>query len=267
MCVDHLCGHDRQQEDGLNAKNMNKYFGGKQSKMYSLIFLQERGFLGPYKQVLKVGDKQHFTFFAKDEGPFWMGESERNARRQDRKTSKIKTKVLSVRELMVAINSKMPSLHIKDLKNKNKQDIETFATGLGIPLQYEYEEIKDKKWVGEAKALLQVLWEQGFVNKRRIVSKYYNMSGTKDQYGNVDKSTSLVTLMEQCYDFVNKLTLLQEKLATLGIQVYHSPKCHSELAGEDIEYSWGFAKNWYRRLPLKMKKSKENFCASVHSVM
>ena len=30
MCVDHSCGHNRQQEDVLNATNMNKYFGGKQ---------------------------------------------------------------------------------------------------------------------------------------------------------------------------------------------------------------------------------------------
>ena len=42
-----------------------------------------------------------------------------------------------MRELMVAINSKMPALQMKDLKNKNKQDIETLATGLGIALRYD----------------------------------------------------------------------------------------------------------------------------------
>ena len=41
---------------------------------------------------------------------------------------------------MVAINSKMPALQMKDLKNRNKQDIETLATGLKIYLRFEYEE-------------------------------------------------------------------------------------------------------------------------------
>ena len=39
---------------------------------------------------------------------------------------------------MVAINSQILSLQIKDLKNKNKQDIEVIAADLGIPLQYDY---------------------------------------------------------------------------------------------------------------------------------
>ena len=45
------------------------------------------------------------------------------------------------------------------------------------------------------------------------------------------------------------------------------PKCHSELAGEGIEYSWGFANNFYRRLPLKEKRKKECFRESVRSAL
>ena len=110
--------------------------------------------------------------------------------------------------------------------------------------------------MGEAKGLLQVLWERGFINENERVNKYYTISGSKDQYGNIIENTSIVSLMEQCFEFVNKETLLQEKLQTLGISVHRSPKCHSKLAGEGIEYSWGFAKNWYRRLPLKLKRRK-----------
>ena len=33
----------------------------------------------------------------------------------------------------------------------------------------------------------------------------------------------------------------------LGVEIDFSPKCHPELAGEGIEYSWGFAKRMYRR--------------------
>ena len=62
---------------------------------------------------------------------------------------------------MVEIHSKMPVLEMKELKNKNKEDLEWIATGLEICLHFECNEIKDRGWVGEAKGLLQVLWERG----------------------------------------------------------------------------------------------------------
>ena len=73
--------------------------------------------------------------------------------------------------------------------------------------------------------------------------------------------------METCSDFQNKVTLLQEIMGRLDITVHRSPKCHAKLAGEGIEYSWGFAKNAYRRLPLSAKRSKDKFKESVRSVM
>jgi hypothetical protein len=42
-----------------------------------------------------------------------------------------------------------------------------------------------------------------------------------------------------------------------------TPKCHPELTGEGIEYSWGCAKNFYHRLPLGEKKNKEKFFGSM----
>ena len=42
-----------------------------------------------------------------------------------------------------------------------------------------------------------------------------------------------------------------------------TPKFHAELAGEGIEYSWGFLKGKYRRLPLEDKKGKSKFLESV----
>ena len=45
----------------------------------------------------------------------------------------------------------------------------------------------------------------------------------------------------------------------LGVEVDRSTKCHPELAGEGIEYSWGRAKSVYRRAMLVDKKGKENF--------
>ena len=49
----------------------------------------------------------------------------------------------------------------------------------------------------------------------------------------------------------------------MGILVDCMPKCHCELAGEGIEYAWGCAKNHYQRQPLKDKRGKDNFRATV----
>ena len=65
---------------------------------------------------------------------------------------------------MVEIISKMPSMQMKDLKNKPRQDLETLATGLGILLSVQEEVIKTKGWEGRSKGLVQVLWEQGFID-------------------------------------------------------------------------------------------------------
>ena len=57
--------------------------------------------------------------------------------------------------------------------------------------------------------------------------------------------------------------MLQSMGRKMGVMIDRTPKCHPELAGEGIEYSWGCAKNFYRRLPLREKKKKEMFMSSV----
>ena len=65
---------------------------------------------------------------------------------------------------------------------------------------------------------------------------------------------SLMYLMQSCMDFANEITQLQAIGLEIEVQVYTTPKYHAELAGEGIEYSWGYAKLFYRRQPLKQKK-------------
>lgn len=79
--------------------------------------------------------------------------------------------------------------------------------------------------------------------------------------------TNLRQIMEACLDFINERTLLQESMYKLGVTVHRSPKCHCEVAGEGIEYSWGFSKNKYRRLSMSEKKTKEKFRRSVRLVI
>ena len=52
------------------------------------------------------------------------------------------------------------------------------------------------------------------------------------------------------------LMYLGEKL---GVEVDCSTKCHPELAGEGIEYTWGQAKGVYRRARLSQKKGRTIF--------
>jgi hypothetical protein len=65
--------------------------------------------------------------------------------------------------------------------------------------------------------------------------------------------------MRRCRDFQEEETALQHLGAQLGVEVRLTPKFHAELAGEGVEYSWAFAKAFYRRLPLALKKGRDNF--------
>ena len=64
-------------------------------------------------------------------------------------------------------------------------------------------------------------------------------------------------------DFVEEETLLQYHGRQLGVLIDRTPKCHPEMAGEGIEYNWGCAKGFYRRLPTTRKKTKAKFRESV----
>ena len=97
--------------------------------------------------------------------------------------------------------------------------------------------------------------------------KYYTMNGAKDILGNIIPGTNLVELMDSCQDFLTEVILLQEIIGRLGVIVHRSPKCHADLAGEGIEYSWGFANNFYRRLPICEKRTKDKFKASMSKVL
>ena len=74
-------------------------------------------------------------------------------------------------------------------------------------------------------------------------------------------------IISQLDDFANDTTLLQDTLAKHNVIVIRTPKCHPELAGEGIEYSWGFSKNKYRRFLIEAKSTKEKFIKSVKSVL
>ena len=130
-----------------------------------------------------------------------------------------------------------------------------------IPTKYTETEVKEG-WEGKAKGMEQILWERGWIDGNRP-RKDYSKLGTKDSMGLIWLGTSLLDLVANCSDFENEETMLQTKGQEMGVFVDRTPKCHCELVGEGIEYSWGCAKNLYRRQPLKTKRGKTNFRAMV----
>jgi len=119
--------------------------------------------------------------------------------------------------------------------------------------------------MGKQKGILQVLWERGFIDEANI--NQYTMDGRKDAFGVHQPQTSLKHLLSSCTDFEEEESLLQSMGRRMGVLVDRTPKCHCELAGEGIEYSWGCSKNYYRSLPLKEKKTKELFKTSVRKCL
>ena len=73
--------------------------------------------------------------------------------------------------------------------------------------------------------------------------------------------------MASCTNFIEEDTLLQNTLKRCGVLVIRTPKCHAELAGEGIEYTWGFSKNIYRRILYAMKRTKQGFLECVQRVL
>jgi len=145
----------------------------------------------------------------------------------------------------------------KGIEAAGKADeIKKIAENHGILTVIE-EVKKEEGWVGKPKGMLQILWERGWIDETKIQD--YTVNGKKDALGSTINETSLRYLLGNCEDFINEESMLQYYGRQMGVLVDRTPKCHCELAGEGIEYSWAAAKNKYRRVPVTVKKSKEQF--------
>ncbi len=106
-----------------------------------------------------------------------------------------------------------------------------------------------------------VLWERGLLDPLNL--NQYTMDGPKDHFRIHQRTYSRKHILSNCKDFQEKEELLQTMVQKIGVMVDRTPKCHGELAGEEIEYSWGCTKNYYHRLPIKEKKMKETFKQTI----
>jgi hypothetical protein len=64
------------------------------------------------------------------------------------------------------------------------------------------------------------------------------VNGKKDALGSTINEMSLKYLLGNCNDFINKELMLQYYGRLMGVTINRTPKCHCEMAGEGIDYSW-----------------------------
>ena len=147
--------------------------------------------------------------------------------------------------------------------NRNMKKITDLCSQNNISLTKDTIVI-DEGWVNKPKGMLQILYERGFLDPSKSMNSY-TLGGKKDEYGHIVPGSSLKVLLSSLLDFQNEETLLQYHGRLLGVIVDRTPKCHPEIAGEGIEYSWGAAKLFYRRLRIIEKRTKDKFRKSVKS--
>ena len=120
-------------------------------------------------------------------------------------------------------------------------------------------------WFQKTKGLRQILLERGMIDLTNLGQ--YTKNGKKDGEGNLLPGTSLIDMLANCKDVKSEKSILQFIGDMCGVQVIFTPKYHCELAGEGIEYAWGFAKCPYRRIPIKRRRNKEGFLTCVSEVL
>ena len=99
-------------------------------------------------------------------------------------------------------------------------------------------------YVGKAKGMKQIAWERGLF-KPVADGK---MHGRKvEDNTDEDPTLSLPHMLANCWDFSHEKTALQEYVESRGHILRMCVKGHPELAGVGIEYSWGKAKQKFRR--------------------
>jgi hypothetical protein len=252
ILFDHSNGHDRLQPDGLNLRKIRKNFGGKQPKMHdSVLTLDCFGKYHNENSPLQEGSIQSMCFLPTDSGPFYLTPAENISRRVDQRRHGTRTRALK-REKLVEMLKEMgivnPIGNVKQLQAQCK--------GLDLPTTSTEDNIIEG-WVGKPKGSLQILYERGWIDPNDW--KQYTNKGKMSDMGILMKDTSLNLILQQQPDFLNELTLLQHHGKQMGVKIERSPKCHPELAGEGIEYAWGFAKVYYRYQPLYRKSNKQKF--------
>ena len=246
---DHSNGHNRMQPNSLNVNKISIRYGGKQPHMRDAV-IDDPSLLGPFHTsdyALQLGSTQKMQYTTEDEGPCYLNESERGKQRYDICNG--------IKKCNLTKPSLVAKLKADGVLNPSgtKKELQEQCHKRGISTTVEESDITEG-WIGKPKGAFQVLYERGWVDPNNI--KRYTAKGVKVG----DKvEYSIQNLMKQQKDFMEEVTLLQYHATKLGVSLDRTPKCHPEIAGEGIEYAWAIGKLFYRRAPIKDKRSKRSF--------
>ena len=256
---DHSGGHDRQPDDALSVSKLNLSYGGKQPRLKDSIITE--GCLGKFSPTLSVGQTQYTQYQPDDDGPILLSQEVRRKLKYDIPTNKVTDRRLTKEELIVKLKNHAIPVH--EPRGSLKQ-IQEMCEAKQIPLIESISHIKEG-WDRKPKGIHQILIERGLIDINNLAA--YSLNGKKALDGSIIPGTSLKEILSNCEDFQNDKTRLEITANSLGVLIERSPKCHPELAGEGIEYSWGCSKAYYRNLTLSQKKGYDNFRQSVRKSM
>ena len=156
--------------------------------------------IGPYPAILKIGDDQRMVFCEEDEGPFYLDDNHREDRKYDKPKGEKKIVTKIKKELKNELKSKGHFVR----GHCGREELEQMAEKNKIQLTNEVD-LVEEGWLGKPKGLLQVLWERGWVDERKLSE--YSLNGQKHQMDAEGKIKEeyhnfvLRTLMMNCADF------------------------------------------------------------------
>jgi hypothetical protein len=208
--VDHSSGHGKYKPDGLLATAMNKTYGGKQRSMRDTVV--DDKCLGNAPAVVT-----------------WEENGIKHTRDMKLKPEDVQSFVFKETDPPPFYFVKAPRMDtVEAVPNKKRKTSNTVQPGT------EPETKTIEGYVGKMKGKQQILWERGLWREGMTV-------------GNADPTMCCNTVLSACRDFREEKTALQALFEDRGHILIMSPKCHPELAGLGIEYSWGKSKLEFRR--------------------
>lgn len=149
-------GHTKMREDELSASNMNMSNERAVLDMHDTIIHE----VGPFRSILKAGNTQIMTFGKPDKGPFWMDPISKLEYKYDHFTrgtqNNEKTKAMMLEDLCChgvdTSSHRFLKEELLELCRENNANSKIISKN------------NKKGWVGAPKGLLQILYEQGWIN-------------------------------------------------------------------------------------------------------
>jgi len=112
--------------------------------------------------------------------------------------------------------------------------------------------------------------ERGLCHLQKVLVRelYYTKCGKKDaETGDIDESTSFVSILSDCADFKKEFSILEMIAERYNSMIWFTPRYHCEIAGEGVEYMWGYCKRLFCRVPLAKRRKKADFENTVRNTV